>query len=51
MVYAAGTGSITNNESKEFQKTIDDVEGSISYLNDKFNGVCFDNETIKTYVK
>ena len=51
VVYAAGTGSITNNESKEFQKTIDDVEGSISYLNDKFNGVCFDNETIKTYVK
>ncbi len=51
VVYASGTGSITDNESKEFQKTIDDVEGSISYLNDKFNGVCFDNETIKTYVK
>lgn len=51
VVYTAGTGSITDDESKEFQKTIDDVEGSISYLNDKFNGICFDNETIKTYVK
>lgn len=51
VVYTAGTGSITNDESKEFQKIIDDVESSISYLNDKFNGICFDNEKIKTYVK
>lgn len=50
--YATGTGSVLKDESKRFQRAMDnDVEGSISYLNDKFNGVCFDNDTIKTYVK
>lgn len=50
--YVAGTGSITDDEAIEFQEALNnEIEDQISYLNDKFNGICFDNETIKTYVK
>lgn len=51
IIYATSTGAVGKNESIRFQETIDNVEGSISYLDDKFNGICFNNETIKTYVK
>lgn len=51
VVYTASKGSISQTEADKFQNTINDVEEPISYLNDKFNGICFDNEDIKTFVK
>ena len=51
IIYSASTGAVKQDEAIRFQETINNVEGPISYINDKFNGICFDNEQIKTYVK
>lgn len=50
-IYVGSNGYATESELAEFQKTIDNVEGPISYLQDKYNGICFTDETVKTYVK
>lgn len=49
--YATNKSIITENESEDLYQLINTVDSPISYLQDKYNGICFDNETVKTYVK
>lgn len=49
--YATNKSIITENESEDLYQLINTVDSPLSYLQDKYNGICFDNETVKTYVK